>query len=307
MIEVSNLYKSFGSTLAVNDLSFTIKPGEIVGLLGPNGAGKTTTMRMLTGFISPDKGSILIDKISVLDNPLQIQQKIGYLPENNPLYKDMLVSELLSYSADLKELDNLTKKDGIDFAVTHVGLSDVYNRPINELSKGYKQRVGIALALLHKPEILIMDEPSEGLDPNQRTDIRNLIKQLSKNHTIIVSTHVMQEVEAVCSRMIIINKGALVADGTPDKLTKGTVAGNEITVEIEGKEVEEKIRKLTGVEKIISRKTKNNLFKGTIIVKKNFQIQPDISKLSSKNNWIIWKLSEQERQLEEVFQELTAP
>jgi ABC-2 type transport system ATP-binding protein len=213
MIRVQNVSKAFGSVQAVSGLSFDVDQGEIVGLLGPNGAGKSTTMRMMTGYLSPDSGDVLLDDVSVVTNPIMVQQQIGYLPENNPLYPDMLVSDLLSYSAQLKNISPETKEEAIDFAVKSVSIEDVYYRPIRELSKGYKQRVGLSVALLHKPKILILDEPSEGLDPNQRTEIRSLITSLAKHHTIIMSTHVMQEVEAVCNRMVIISNGTLVADG----------------------------------------------------------------------------------------------
>lgn len=208
MIKVKNLTKSFGVVKAVDNVSFTIRPGEIVGLLGPNGAGKTTVMRLLTGFLLPDHGLI------------QIEQKagIGYLPENNPLYQEMLVVELLNFSAEIKQLSPGERKKAFDFVVSVLGLNEVFYRPISELSKGFRQRVGLALALLCQPKILILDEPTEGLDPNQRLEMRQLIKKMAKGRTIIMSTHVMPEAAAVCNRILIINQGKLVADATPKKL-----------------------------------------------------------------------------------------
>lgn len=305
MIQVQNLHKSFGPIKAVDGLSFTVKEGEIVGLLGPNGAGKTTTMRMMTGFLSPDVGTAEIEGISVLENPIQAQRVIGYLPENNPLYKEMLVAELLKFSAELKNLPQEQIKKAIDFAVSSVSIKDVFYRPIVELSKGYKQRVGIALTLLHQPKILIMDEPSEGLDPNQRSEIRHLIKNLSKNHTIIVSTHVMQEVEAVCNRLIIINKGKLVADGSPKDLTRQAIPGQQLYLEVEGKLVESHLKKIAGVEKVEIQKERDNRIMVIITVAKRAKIQPEISRLSAKLGWTIWKLNEEEKGLEEVFHLLT--
>jgi ABC-2 type transport system ATP-binding protein len=305
MVTVSNLRKSFGITHAVSGLSFTVKPGEILGLLGPNGAGKTTTMRMMTGFLTPDSGSIDIEGVNVVDNPREAQQKIGYLPENNPLYKDMLVGDMLSFSADLKNLSGSQKAEAVDFAVRSVSIEDVYYRPIFELSKGYKQRVGVAIALLHKPKVLIMDEPSEGLDPNQRSEVRALIKDLAKNHTIIISTHVMQEVEAVCSRMLIINKGMLVADGTPRELMRKSGADRELDVEIQGKSVEQKLKHISGVESVLVQSNREGRVSMKLMLAKGKKIQPDISKLASENGWVIWRLAEEERQLEDVFHILT--
>jgi ABC-2 type transport system ATP-binding protein len=191
MITVKNLTKKFDSFKAVDDISFSVEKGEIVGLLGPNGAGKTTTMRMLTGFLSADAGSIKIDEIDIEKDPVTAQKKIGYLPENNPLYKNMQVAEFLELADQLHQIKEADKKEALDFAVKAVGIEKVYYRSIGELSKGYKQRVGIAAALIHRPEIIILDEPTECLDPNQRAEIRQLIKDLSKEHTIIMSTHVM--------------------------------------------------------------------------------------------------------------------
>ena len=193
MLTVQRLTKSFGSTKAVDDLSFSIAAGEIVGFLGPNGAGKTTTMRLIAGYLSPDSGKILIDNKPVGEEGSDARRHIGYLPENNPLYRDMLVSEFLTLSADLKGIPSEKRAEAFDFAVRAVDIGDVYYRPVGELSKGYKQRVGMAVALLHRPSILILDEPTEGLDPNQRTEIRTLIKSLAKDRTILLSTHVMQE------------------------------------------------------------------------------------------------------------------
>jgi ABC-2 type transport system ATP-binding protein len=305
MIEVKNITKKFGNVEAVSDLSFSIKPGEIVGFLGPNGAGKTTTMRILTGFLSSDKGAVKIDGVNIEKDPVAVQKKIGYLPENNPLYKDMQVAEFLDLAADLHQIPSSKKKQALDFVVKSVGIEKVYYRPIGELSKGFKQRVGIAAALIHKPKIIIMDEPTEGLDPNQRGEIRTLIRNLSKEHTIIMSTHVMQEASAVCGRMLIISKGKLVADGTPEELSNISKKEKVITLEIEGALVKEKLEQLEIAKSVEVQKEFDGRVEIKITLEKEKEIQPELAKLSWENKWIIWKLNEQEYRLEEVFQMLT--
>lgn len=306
MIQVTNLSKSFGDIKAVDGLSFEIKEGEIVGLLGPNGAGKTTTMRLLTGFLSPDRGKISIEGISVEENPTAAQAQIGYLPENNPLYKEMLVSEFLELSAELKNISKEERKSAYDFTVSATGTGEVFYRPIGELSKGYKQRVGLAAALLHKPKILIMDEPTEGLDPNQRTEIRALIKKLAKDRTIIMSTHVMQEASAVCNRMLIINKGKLVADGTPQQLSRAAKKERSLLLEIEGSDIESALKALPGLESSKIEKISRGRYKAELIAQKDTELQPEISNLAHKHKWVIWELVEEEQGLEEVFRKLTA-
>lgn len=303
MINLTNVSKSFGSVTAVSSLSFTISPGEIVGLLGPNGAGKSTTMRMMTGFLSPDSGSISMNGLSILDESNQVQKLIGYLPENNPLYIDMLVSEILEYSLSLKQVPYKQRKEAIHFAVTRTGIGEVYYQPIQQLSKGFRQRVGLAIALLHKPQILILDEPSEGLDPNQRQEIRLLISSLAKHHTVIMSTHVMQEVEAVCTRMIIINKGQIVADGSPKSLVKKTL-GTGVRFDIEGTNISKYLTKSFGEELFIHTEKLGHV-KGIIKSKGKEKIQPEVSKLAAKHKWVVWEITEEHQNLEAVFQQLT--
>lgn len=304
MIQVDKISKSFGSIKAVDDLSFQIKEGEIVGLLGPNGAGKTTTMRLVTGYLSPDRGTITVNTTNVAVDPLEVQKTIGYLPENNPLYKDMLVYELLDFIAALRNLRGKEKKEGIDFAVDATKIGDVFFRPIGELSKGYKQRVGMATALLHRPNILILDEPTEGLDPNQRTEMRSLIKQLSKHHTIVISTHVMQEVEAVCNRILIINRGKLVADGTPDTLRKKQKGG--LVASIEGVGVLTALEKMAAVAAVEKLKSDGKRVDVRLISKPKSKIQPELTKLAGEKKWTIWSMNEERQHLEDVFAELTA-
>jgi len=306
MVRVSNLHKSFDLIKAVNGLSFEIKKGEIVGFLGPNGAGKSTTMRMMAGFLSPDAGEVEIAGTLINEQTIiQAQKHIGYLPENNPLYSEMLVSEILRLSADLKQIPREKQRAAFDFAVKSTGIGEVFYRPIRELSKGYKQRVGLAIALLHQPDILILDEPTEGLDPNQRTEIRSLIKELAKEHTIIMSTHVMQEVTAVCSRILIINNGRLVADGTEAELSRAAKKERVLHLEIEGNGADLALRNLAGLEHIDIDKNESGRVSATLISNESVELRPEISKLAHANNWTIWKLAEREQKLEEVFHKLT--
>ena len=305
MIEAKNISKSFGFVKAIDDISFEIKQGEIVGFLGPNGAGKTTTMRILTGFLAPDNGTVSIENISVLEKPTEAQKQIGYLPENNPLYREMQVSELLDIAADLNGIAKSKRKDAFDFVVDSVGIQSVFYRPINELSKGYKQRVGIAAALIHQPRTIIMDEPTEGLDPNQRAEIRTLIKKLAKDHTIIMSTHVMGEAQAVCNRMLIINKGKIVADGTTAELSRAAENETILHLEIEGSGAEHKLKSLDHVKEFSFEPGQDNRIIATLTSDKANQLQPEISRLVSANNWVVWKLNEQEHNLEDIFQKLT--
>lgn len=305
MIKVENLTKYFGNTKAVDDVSFEIGRGEILGFLGPNGAGKTTTMRIIAGFFAPDKGKVTIDGVLVDQENNEIQKKIGYLPENNPLYKEMLVSEFLDLAAELSHVPKQEKAEALDFVVSAVGIKNVFYKPIAELSKGYKQRVGIAAALIHRPDIIIMDEPTEGLDPNQRAEIRSLIKKLSQEHTIIISTHVMQEASAVCDRLLIINKGKIVADGTAADLSRKAEQRNIISIDVEGKNVNSLIMQIQGVEKMEEVQNKNGRFSARIIASGEEKIQPEISRLARDNQWVIWKISEEEFGLEDIFRKLT--
>lgn len=304
MISIQNISKKFGNNIAVNSLSVEIDKGEVVGFLGPNGAGKTTTMRMVTNFYEPDEGEIYIDGILTTDNNLETKRRIGYLPENNPLYHEMLVCDYLKFISRLKEIPNDEWKNAIDYAVESTGLESVYWRPIGELSKGYKQRVGFAQAILNKPDILIMDEPTEGLDPNQRVEIRRLIKDIGKDKTIIVSSHVMQEIESTCNRVIIINKGALVADGSLKDIRAKSSGSDKIITEIEGTKIVSKIRELSEVLNIESSKTKSRL-RLEIAAKPNSQLCPKIFNLAKDNNWTLWELRQEEVNLEDVFRGLT--
>ena len=247
MISVQGITKRYGSIVAVDRASFEVERGEVVGFLGPNGAGKTTTMRMLTGTLQPDEGTIRFDGRPISDNLTGAKARVGYLPEANPLYDDMLVCEFLEYVARLRGMDAAAGRTGIERAVEETGLEEVFFRPISEISKGFRQRTGMAGAILHEPEILVLDEPTEGLDPNQRVEIRNLVSSLGGDRTVILSTHVMQEVEATCDRLLIISKGAITADGTVAELMDAGRGISRYTVEAEGDGVAEALEQLPGV------------------------------------------------------------
>lgn len=248
MIEITNLVKKYGSNVAVNNISFNVKQGEIVGFLGPNGAGKSTTLNILTGYLSSTAGNAKIDGIDILDNPTEAKKRIGFLPEQPPLYLDMTVKEYLGFAYDLKRC-KLNKPQHIREVCEVVKITDVYKRIIKNLSKGYRQRVGIAQALIGNPKALIFDEPTIGLDPKQIIDIRNLIKALGKTHTIILSTHILPEVQAICDRIVIINKGELVADEKTEDIAKSVISTRRFNVKIGGpsKDVLDYLRNKEGI------------------------------------------------------------
>ncbi len=248
MIEVKNLTKKYGSHLAVNDISFTVNEGEILGFLGPNGAGKSTTMNIITGYLSSNIGTVTVGGIDVLENPIEAKKKIGYLPENPPLYLDMTVGEYLGFVYDIKKC-SLPKEAHIKEICELVKISDHYGRLIKNLSKGYKQRVGLAQALIGNPEVLVLDEPTVGLDPKQIIEIRNLIKSLGKGRTIILSSHILPEVQAICEKLIVISKGEIVANDTPENLSKSVASAGRLQAQICGAvpEVLKAVKNLEGV------------------------------------------------------------
>ncbi|MBO5883081.1 MAG: ATP-binding cassette domain-containing protein [Clostridia bacterium] len=248
MIKIEHLVKNYGSNCAVDDISFEIKKGEIVGLLGPNGAGKSTTMNILTGYLSSTSGSVTVAGLEVLDHPLEVKKHIGYLPEQPPLYLDMTVEEYLGFNYDLKGC-KLNKTKHLEEICELVKIKDVYKRVIKNLSKGYRQRVGIAQALIGNPEVIIFDEPTVGLDPKQIIEVRNLLRNLGRDHTVILSTHILQEVQAVCDRIIIINKGKIVADEKTENITRAVENNRRFNVKICGpqKEVLSMLRSKPGI------------------------------------------------------------
>ena len=307
-IEVNGVSKFFGELAAVNNLTFTVKKGEVVGFLGPNGSGKTTTMRMITSFYTPDVGGINIDGLDTKEHDIATRERIGYLPENNPVYADLLVSEYLDFVADLRGLTKSGRRENIAQTVEETGLQEVYSRPIGQLSKGYKQRVGLAQAIVHRPSILILDEPTEGLDPNQRLTIRDLIRSLGQERTVMLSTHVMQEVENTCERILLISRGKLVADSPVKDLLQRAQGIRTVHIELEGNEVEKSLATLPGVGEI-EREDSIDGRKRYVITSDegNADLRPDIFRLATKRNWVLWELREDRARMEDVFYSLTSP
>jgi len=305
-IEVQNVSKGFGPFKAVQDLSFNVNRGEVVGFLGPNGAGKTTTMRLLTSYYTPDIGRIFINGVDNSEQDLETRRSIGYLAENNPLYEDLLVSEYLDFIADLRGMKGPTRKSSFDQTVEEAGLNEVFHRPISELSKGYHQRVGLAAAILHRPSILILDEPTEGLDPNQRISMRDLVRSLGKERTVLVTTHVMQEVETTCERVLVINRGRLVADSPVEDLLKLAPDLRKVRVEIEGSEIETGLNNLDSISSVERLDSVGNRKRYAVNLTGSSDPRPEIFKLAIERGWVIWDLHEEQMRLEDVFHSLTA-
>ncbi len=304
MISVDAVRKRFGNVVAVDGLSFEVRQGEVVGFLGPNGAGKTTTMKMLTGTLQPDGGTVHFDGAPISEDLTAAKRRVGYLPEANPLYDDMIVSEHLSYVCDLHGLSGPEMRSGIAGAVEETGVEDVFYRPISELSKGFRQRVGMAAAILHGPEILVLDEPTEGLDPNQRVDIRRLVVELGRERTILLSTHVMQEVEATCSRLLILNRGRLAAEGSVQDLLARRTGAAQYIVELEGEGAEASLQQLAGV---LSHRSEvvNGRIRISLEVSGEHELRPTIFSLAKERGWLLWELHRERVSLEQVFRDLT--
>lgn len=307
MIEVAHVSKNFGTFRAVNDVSFSIPTGQIVGLLGPNGAGKTTTMRMITGFLSPSDGKILIDGKDISENPVEAKKKIGYMPESAPLYSDMIVEDYLRYIADIHGEDPEVKVPAL---CEECGLKQVMDKNISDLSRGNRQRVALAHSLMHDPEILILDEPTSGLDPNQVEEVRSIIREIGKTRTVIISTHILSEVEMLCSRVIIISGGKLVADSPTDELK--AKFGNETSIKLvlSGADSESAEASLKMVKGVAGVKISNSEIPGTVTalisVSGNEEIRPDVFKLIVEKGWGLYEMSLQKNSLEDVFHALTA-
>ena len=298
-VKVSNLTKLYGQQKALDNVSFELKSGEILGFLGPNGAGKSTMMKILTCYIPQTEGKAEVCGFDVNENPIEVRKNIGYLPEHNPLYLDMYVREYLEFVAGLFRLKNV--KERVSEMIQITGLSPEKHKLIGALSKGYRQRVGIAQALIHNPPVLILDEPTSGLDPNQLVEIRQLIKNIGKEKTVMFSSHIMQEVEAISDRVIIINKGKIVADKKADELQTSSKAQQIITVEFD-KPVDEKLlRKITGVENVFAEN--NNLFK--LYSSSQNDLRAAVSQFAQDQHLLILTLQKEEQKLENIFRELT--
>ncbi|OPX18616.1 hypothetical protein BXT86_00190 [candidate division WOR-3 bacterium 4484_100] len=302
MIAVQGLTKDFGAVKAVKNISFQIDPGEIVAFLGPNGAGKTTTMRILTGFIPPTSGQCRIKDIPIDQDPIAIKRIIGYLPEDNPLYYDMKVYEYLDFIGEIRRISN--PKARIQEVIGQCGLESVIGKEIGTLSRGYKQRVGVAQAIIHNPDILILDEPTEGLDPNQVVELRKLIRELGEEKTVMLSTHILSEAEATCKRVIIINRGELVADGAMDEINYISKGGEQISLEIIAEKspepVFEKIKEIKHLE--LTTHTGSRYFYNITADK---DIRELLFKTAVKQKWTILDMHRRTASLEDVFRELT--
>lgn len=315
MIEVEQVSRAFGTFKAVDSISFSIKTGEIVGLLGPNGAGKTTTMRMITGFLDMDSGSIKIDGKDIRENPKESKRKIGYMPESAPLYGEMIVADYLEYVA---QMQGVNPKEKVPQLASVCGLTDVMHKNVSDLSRGYRQRVGLAHALMNDPEILILDEPTSGLDPNQIIEVRSLIKEIGKTRTVIISTHILSEVEMICDRVIIISRGKIAADSPTSELRTRYAGNSNVIVNLSGAEkteFENVISKIEGVCSISfldTNDTENNLPKeiekpliARIGIKDNTEIRNVLSQKIISNGWNLYGLTLETNTLEDVFKTLT--
>ncbi len=305
MIHVENIEKIYGKFKAVNNVSFDIGRGEIVGLLGPNGAGKTTIMKILTGYHYPTSGNAILNGYSIYDNPLKIKESTGYLPEMAPLYDDLTVIEYLDFMADIRKVSKDIKKREIERVIAECGLSPVVYRGIGKLSKGYRQRTGLAQAIIHSPEILILDEPTTGLDPNQIIEIRKLISDIGKEKTVILSTHILQEVEAVCNRVLILNRGNIVAEGTPDKIRDEVKEDEKYTVEIIGKADITSLEKLDSVLGIISEETADGKTIIKLSTRKQYDAGAEIFDWAVSGGHRLTALVPEQTSLEDIFRILT--
>ena len=307
MIEVRNLTKHYGDKIAVNDISFTVEDGEILGFLGPNGAGKSTTMNMLTGYISSTSGTALINGIDILDDPIKAKANIGYLPEIPPLYIDMTVKSYLNFIFDLKKC-KLPRKAHLSDICELCKVTDVKDRIIKHLSKGYKQRVGLAQALIGNPPVLVLDEPTVGLDPKQIIEIRNLIKKLGRTHTVILSSHILSEIQAVCDRVIIIDKGEIAADDTADNLSKKISADHRLIVRIEGKkdEILYELRKIPGIKYVrADMEREPGVYEYEMEAEEGTDLRREVNKVVQEHGWAILLMKSSELTLEDIFLKIT--
>ena len=307
MIEVKNVTKKYGKLVAVDDISFTINDGEIVGLLGPNGAGKSTTMNMLTGFIEQTEGDIIVDGYNMLKKPKKAKREIGYMPEGVPLYSDLTVKEFITYMAEIKNVNKKERKEKIEKIIENTGLKDVQNKLTKNLSRGYKQRVSLAGALVGEPKILILDEPTVGLDPKQITEIRSLIKELGKTHTVILSSHILSEVSQICNKVIIINKGKIVAVDTPENLENKVSNNNATYVTVEDTEnkmdsMKNKIKEIKEIKLI--KENEDGTKDYELQAEKDVDLRKIIFKEFAKENITIFEMKKADTTLEDAFMKL---
>ncbi len=307
MIKVENLSKTYSGFRAVQNISFSVDKGEIVGFLGPNGAGKSTTMKVLAGYLPPTDGKITIAGFDVVTESMEVRKRIGYMPENVPLYLDMRVSEFLRFRAELKKVPSSKIKERVEIVKKQTMLKDVENKIIGTLSKGYRQRVGLADAMVHDPDLLILDEPTIGLDPNQIRSVRDLIHDLGKHHTILLSTHILSEVELTCSRVLVINRGKIEASDTPENLTKLVRGGGAVMVELKASEAEvvQRLEALEEVEEVEVLSNEWGWVSARVHVTRGVDAREAVFETVKKNNWPLRELTRVKATLEEAFVELT--
>ncbi len=306
MIETRSLTKHYGSLVAVDRLSFSVQPGEVLGFLGPNGAGKSTTMRMIAGFVAPTSGSITVGEYQLSDAPLEAKRIIGYLPEGAPSYGDMNPGDFLDFIADVRGLTGSHRRQRLDDVITRLHLEKVLPQRIETLSKGYKRRVGLAQAILHDPEVLILDEPTDGLDPNQKHEVRELINAMSADKTIIISTHILEEVDAVCDRALIIANGRLVVDETPDQLLLHSSSNHAVNLElVDPQQCAAVAAALTAMPLVDHVETDDDNASITAYARDGALILPDIAVAARDNNWELADLRQEPGRLDEVFRDVT--
>lgn len=308
MVEVKNLSKRFGPIIAVDHVSFRVGRGEVLGFLGPNGAGKSTTMRLITGFLVPDSGTVIVSSNDIALAPIAVKTRIGYLPEGTPLYTDMTPWGFLSFVAEIRGFRGEEKRRRLEQTIAKVHLEQVLEQPIGTLSKGFKRRVGLAQAILHDPEILILDEPTDGLDPNQKHDVHTLIRNMAKEKVIILSTHILEEVEAVCTRAIIIARGKIVCDGTPAELAARSRVHNAVTLAVRGGTVNDtgrELRALSGVQSVEVLGQVDDLLRFQIYPKDGQSLVATVSQAAREHRWKVEELQVERGRLDEVFRSVT--
>jgi ABC-2 type transport system ATP-binding protein len=307
MIEVENLTKRYGPTLAVSEVSFSVQKGEVLGFLGPNGAGKTTTMRVITGFLPPTQGKVRVAGYDVAEEPLEAKRRTGYLPEAPPVYPDMVVDEYLAFVARIKGVPRREIKTRLDEVTEKCAVTDVRRRQIGKLSKGYRQRVGLAQALIHKPEVLVLDEPTAGLDPKQIIETRELIKGLAGQHTVILSTHILPEASKSCQRVVVINAGKIVAVGTPGELTRRLQGYETVLVTVEGPaaEIIDKFQRVAGVNLVEPRDSSDSRVTLEVHSEKEKDVRAELARAVVESGWKLYELRTSGMSLEEIFLKLT--
>jgi len=308
MIHVESLTKFYDGLCAVDQINFDVHQGEILGLLGPNGAGKTTTMRMLTGFLRPTSGNIQVKDYTIEENCLEIKKLMGYLPELAPLYHDMLVYDYLNYIADIRELRGNEKLSRIRELANLCGLNRVMHQPIGELSRGYRQRVGLAHAMMNDPEVLVLDEPTSGLDPNQIVEIREIIKQIGRKKTIVLSTHILSEAEATCDRVVIINRGKIVADGSTETLKQSMSSKSMINMSLQDanlESVKQQLHDIEGISSVVQIGQEQNIVHVRLTCESSADLRGEIYQKIKQTDWILLEFHQEAKSLENIFRELT--